>query len=214
MPYLSYATNTGTNKSFISIEALHTSYKKQFINKKYRRVFLADGFTSIMIYGKVKLNIILRDMPTPINAFIVKDLCASCILGMDFINRYKLIINMRQQTVSVHNHNEQITLKINVQKDTLLIPARTINHTRIPPKHTVSVPVSIELESATVLVRPSYNLQRQTSLIMLNTALAINHHSSFISLHNPTTVSCSLPKGIILGTTTVPTLSCNKNINS
>ena len=70
--------------------------------------------------------------------------------------------------------------------------------------------MSVELESATVLVRPSYNLQRQTSLIMLNTALAINHHNSFISLHNPTTVSYSLPKGIILGTTTIPTLSFNK----
>ena len=98
------------------MKALHTSYKKQFVNKKYRHVFVADGFTSIMIYGEVKLNIILGDMPTSINAFIVKDLCASCILGMDFINRYKLIINMRERTVSVYNHSKRITLKINCSK--------------------------------------------------------------------------------------------------
>jgi hypothetical protein len=46
---------------------------------------------------------------------------------------------------------------------------------------------------------------------MLNSTLTIQHHTSFISLHNPTTYSCSVPKGIILGTTTIPTLSFRKN---
>ncbi|CAF4671374.1 unnamed protein product, partial [Rotaria socialis] len=41
---------------------------------------------------------------------------------------------------------------------------------------------------------------------MLNSSLAIHRHTSFISLHNPTTDYCLLHKGIILGTTTIPTL--------
>ncbi|CAF4591791.1 unnamed protein product, partial [Rotaria magnacalcarata] len=40
--------------------------------------------------------------------------------------------------------------------------------------------------------------------------LKIHRHTSFISLHNPTNEVRLLPKGIILGTTTIPTLSFKK----
>ncbi|CAF4203395.1 unnamed protein product [Rotaria sordida] len=46
---------------------------------------------------------------------------------------------------------------------------------------------------------------------MLNSSLTIHHHTSSISFHNPTTYSCLLPKGIILGTTTIPTLFFKRN---
>ncbi|CAF5169031.1 unnamed protein product, partial [Rotaria magnacalcarata] len=39
----------------------------------------------------------------------------------------------------------------------------------------------------------------------------IHRHTSFISLHNPTNEVRLLPKGIILGTTTIPTLSFKKD---
>ena len=129
----------------------------------------------------------LGDMQTFITAFIVKDLCADCILGMDFIHKYKLLINIGEQIVSLCNDNKPIILKVDVHKDYVRVPARTVNPTRIPPKRIVPVPVSVKVAPTIVSFRPSYNLQRLIPLVMLNTTLTINHHTSFISLHNPTT---------------------------
>ncbi|CAF4771210.1 unnamed protein product, partial [Rotaria sp. Silwood2] len=113
--------------------------------------------------------------------------------------------------VSISDDYKRTTLKFAVNKNEIRYPARLINNVWVPPKQTVTVPVSVELSSAQVLFRPSFKLQQQSPVVMLNSALTIHHHTSFISLHNPTTYSYSLPKGIILGTTTIPTLFFKRN---
>ncbi|CAF2107125.1 unnamed protein product, partial [Rotaria magnacalcarata] len=203
--------DTGANRTFISINALHLSYKKQPINNLSRRVLLADGYTSISILGTVHLSINMGDMLTTIKAFIVKELCVDCILGMDFINKYKMIINTEERTVSIRDDHKRTTLQFDVNKHCINYPARLINHIRIPPKRTVSVPVSVALSSAQVLFRPSFKLHQRSPILMLNSSLNIHRHTSFISLHNPTNEVRLLPKGIILGTTTIPTLSFKKD---
>ena len=84
--------NTGANRTFISIKSLHPLNSKQFVNKLYKRVTLVDGYTSLSVLGTLGLSIIVGDMLISIKSFVVKDLCAECVLGMDFINKYKLII--------------------------------------------------------------------------------------------------------------------------
>ncbi|CAF3744111.1 unnamed protein product, partial [Rotaria socialis] len=74
--------DTGANRTFISIKALHLAYKKQPINKLSSRVLLADGYTSISILGTVHLSINMGDMLTTIKAFIVKELCVDCIFNL------------------------------------------------------------------------------------------------------------------------------------
>lgn len=199
--------DTGANRSFISVTALHPLNSKQFVNKSYKRVILADGCTALSILGTWKLSIFMGDMLTSIEAFVVKELCADCILGMDFINRYKLIINTEEQTVSICDNHQRTTLKFDVSKGDMNYPTRLINNIQIPPKRTISVAVSVGLFSAQVLFRPSYKLQQRSPVLMLNSSLHVQNHTSSISLHNPTNYSYALQKGIILGTTTIPTLS-------
>ena len=81
--------DTGANKSFISMKVLKFTQEKQFVNRKYRRAYLADDSTSIAVYGEMKLNISLGEMQTSISAAVVGELCADCILGLDLINKYK-----------------------------------------------------------------------------------------------------------------------------
>jgi len=115
--------------------------------------------------------------------------------------------------VSIRDDQERITLKFNVNQENTRYPARTTSYVYIPPKRTVSVPVPVNLRisSASVAFRPSFKLQQQTSLLMLNSSLNVHDYTSNISLYNPTNYSYSLPKGLILGTTTIPTLSFKKN---
>ncbi|CAF3848076.1 unnamed protein product [Rotaria sordida] len=204
--------DTGANRTFISIKALHPLTSKQFVNKSYKCVILADGNTSLFILGTWDLSIIMGDMLTSIQAFVVKELCAACILGMDFINKYKLIINTEEQMVSICNKHQRTTLKFDLNQGDISYPTRLINDIRIPPKRTVVVPVSVRVSSAKVLFRPSYKLQQRLPILMLNSSLTVHRHTSFISLYNPTNYLCSLPKGIILGTTTIPTLSFKRNL--
>ncbi|CAF1223354.1 unnamed protein product [Rotaria sordida] len=171
--------DTGANRSFISIKALDPSYGKQFINKSHNRVILADGYTSLFILGTINLFITVGDMLTSIKALSVKELCADCILGMDFIHKYKLIINTEEQIVSISDNYKRITLKFDVNRNDIRYPARLINNVRIPPKQTVTVPVSVELSLAKVLFRPCFKLQQRLPMFMLNASLTIHHHTSF-----------------------------------
>ncbi|CAF1380535.1 unnamed protein product [Rotaria sordida] len=128
----------GPNRSFISIKALDPSYGKQFINKSHSRVILADGYTSLSVFG------------------------------MDFIHKYKLIINTEEQIVSISDNYKCITFKFDINKGDIRYPARLINNVRIPPKRTVTVLVSVELSSAKVLFRPCFKLQQRLPIFMLN----------------------------------------------
>ncbi|CAF1412956.1 unnamed protein product [Adineta steineri] len=202
--------DTGANRTFISLQALSTSYSKQFINAKQKTASLADGHTSISILGALDLHIVIGDMSTSIKGYVVKDLCAECILGMDFISKYKFIINADERVISLCDHEKRIALEYDVNQDEICYPARTIRYTYIPPQGTVSIPVNIGISSAKVSFRPSYQLAQQSSMILLNNTLTVNQQKSHISIYNPTSYFYTLPKGVILGTTTVPTLSFSK----
>jgi hypothetical protein len=172
--------DTGANRTFISFQSLSTSYNKQFINTKQNTASLADGHASISILGTLDLHIVIGVMSTSIKAYVVKDLCAECILGMDFISKYKVIINADERVVSICDHEKRITLQFDVNQDEICYPARTIRYTYIPPQGKVSVPVNIGISSAKVSFRPSYRLAQQSSMILLNNTLTINQQKSHI----------------------------------
>ncbi|CAF1438183.1 unnamed protein product [Rotaria sordida] len=171
-------------------------YARDCTRTHFGRAILADGYTSLSVFGTMNLFIMMGDMSTSIKALFVKELCANCIL---------------EQIVSISDNYKRITLKFDINKGDIRYSARLINNVRIPPKRIVTVPVSVELSSAKVLFRPYFKLQQRLPIFMLNSSLTIHHHTSSISFHNPITYSCLLLKGIILRTTTIPTLSFKRN---
>ncbi|CAF1395596.1 unnamed protein product [Rotaria sordida] len=202
--------DTGANRTFISLQALSTSHNRQFINKKQKSASLADGHTSISILGTLDLHIVIDDMSISIKVYVVKDLCVECILGMHFISKYKVIINADARVVSICDNEKRIILEFDVNQEEIRYPARTIRYTYMPPKRTVSIPVNVGISSAKVLFRPSYQLERRSPMILLNNIANVNQQKSHISIYNPTSYYYTVPKGLILGTTTVPTLSFSK----
>ena len=49
---------------------------------------------------------------TSIRALIVKNLCVNCILGMDYIIKYKLSINTVNRTISIGVQNHRMIMPI------------------------------------------------------------------------------------------------------
>ncbi|CAM2727912.1 unnamed protein product [Rotaria socialis] len=102
--------DTGANRTFISQKALNSIRSSKIINQIQREVFLADGYTSIMVYGEVDLSFIMNNIRTSIRALIVKNLCVNCILGMDYIIKYKLIINTVNRTITIGVKNYRLAI--------------------------------------------------------------------------------------------------------
>ncbi|CAF1061429.1 unnamed protein product [Rotaria magnacalcarata] len=72
----------------------------------------ADGYTSITVYGEVDLSFILNNVYTSIRALIVTNLYVNCILGIDYIIKYKLIINIVNRTISMDVTNRRLIIPI------------------------------------------------------------------------------------------------------
>ncbi|CAF3013175.1 unnamed protein product [Rotaria sp. Silwood2] len=192
--------------TFISMKSLSKTCSQEFINSIHRPVFFSHENISFPIYGEITLSIKIGDILTSIRAFIVKELYVDCILGTDFINKYKLHINLEEQTMSIADEIKRTKLHVNINNEKLRVPVRLIKNIRIKPKQTVSVPVSVPLSSYKALFRPSFNLQQHTPLVISSSLISVNDYTSFISLYNPKSYSQTLSKGIILGTTTISTL--------
>ncbi|CAF4830789.1 unnamed protein product [Rotaria sp. Silwood1] len=124
-------------------------YLTALVNNQTMKVMIdiADSHTSIFVYVEVKLHITMGDIQASIGALIVKQLCTDCILGIDFINKYKLIINTEDQTISICENDKRTTLKIDINSNNVRFPTRLINNIRISSKRTISVHVSINLSS-------------------------------------------------------------------
>ncbi|CAF3872390.1 unnamed protein product [Rotaria sp. Silwood1] len=120
---------------------------KLIINTEDQTISIFDSHTSIFVYVEVKLHITMGDIQASIGALIVKQLCTNCILGIDFINKYKLIINTEDQTISICENEKRTTLKIDINSNNVRFPTRLINNIKISSKRTISVHVSINLSS-------------------------------------------------------------------
>ena len=104
--------DTGANRTFITMKVLNSIRNSRIINRIQRQVFLADGYTSITVYGEVNLPLVINNVYTSIRALIVENLCVNYILGMDYIIKYKLIINIVNRTISMGIKNYRFTMPI------------------------------------------------------------------------------------------------------
>lgn len=104
--------DTGANRSFISSALLNSVCPFNQKEHTPREVYLADGQSSIAIDGELNLPIIINNIYTSIQVLVVKSLCAECILGMDFINKYKLIIDTMSRSISIEIRNHRFSIPI------------------------------------------------------------------------------------------------------
>ena len=87
--------DSGATTSFISKAALKRT-KHLPINTNPQRYLMADGYTSFEAIGFVKIFIEFGGIKTSILVGVVSSLCTDCILGMDYINKYKVNLNSKR----------------------------------------------------------------------------------------------------------------------
>ena len=126
--------DTGATRTFVSKDCFNDMKEKRLVNKVRRRVFLADGVTSLVVYGEIDLFIRIGTTKAFIRAFVVDRLCSGCILGMDFIRKYHLIIDMMKQVMWIGGRSEPLHSSSSVGKVDYRKVESLISQERMPPQ--------------------------------------------------------------------------------
>ena len=195
--------DSGATKSFISKAALkRTRHLPISINRQH--YLMADGYTNFEVIGVVKIVMEFNRIKTSIIVGVVSSLCTDCILGMDYINKYKVNLNNKDQRIQIHTHKKIITIPMENQIYNVKLLCRLINSTCIYPYQEKKIRISTQVSSGQLLFSPAYHMTHYKNLITPQALLSINDHTTWISVYNPTSSPCYLKSKIIVGTAEPP----------
>ncbi|CAF1491362.1 unnamed protein product, partial [Didymodactylos carnosus] len=107
--------DTGASTTFIDEKSLRSTKHLKFINKNQYSFVFADGVAPFYVIGVVELTIKFGDQNTKVYAHIAKNLCSDLILGMDYMNRHNVKIDIKAQTVPIEGEQRLITIDYDKQ---------------------------------------------------------------------------------------------------
>ncbi|CAF1169558.1 unnamed protein product [Didymodactylos carnosus] len=136
-----------------------------------------------------------------------RHLCTSCLLGVDYINKYKLKIDAGSQIVTITNGKNETTTNIIRNSDSIRFAVRLINSVVIPSYENQSVPVFTDISKASAIFYPSFTLKQRSPIVLCNNILKIERYHTSILIQNPSSFPQYLPKGLIAGVVRLPTSS-------
>ena len=160
---------------------------------------LADGAAPFRVLGLVNVSIPFSNLVTTIDAHIAQQICADMIIGMDYINKYNLHVDVQNQLVSIDYNNTIALLPFDKDYDHIKAPVTSVNTVHIPPSSSHATIVSNSLSSicATFILHPSFRYTR--TLITNTTKLDFQNYRSVIILSNMSSSPNILHKGTCLG---------------
>ena len=102
--------DTGATTTFVNEKALFRMIPSRSVHKQSCSFVLTDGLASFEVVGVIYLTIEFAESITEIQACVARNLCTDMIIGMNYINKYNLSIDVKRQTVSVDNQNRTFTM--------------------------------------------------------------------------------------------------------
>jgi hypothetical protein len=193
--------DSGATRTFISRTALNQTKYNRYTTT-HDHYLMADGQTKFEVIGTTNLSIRVNNLETTIQAYVVKSLCAECILGMDYINKYKVNIETSQRTIQVRNGNDSTRVQMENDVETKRFPLRLINSIRFAPYQETTIKIDAPISTGQVLFQPSYHILHHKMLVSPHCLVSIDHYTTDITVYNPTASTCHLQAGIIMGTAT------------
>ncbi|CAF4687949.1 unnamed protein product, partial [Rotaria sp. Silwood2] len=190
--------DSGSTKSFIDITALNrTKHLPIYLNKF--NYLMKDGCTTFQVIGIIKIFIELHHITTTIVVRVVNSLCADCILGMVFINKYKCNFNNKKKQVQVYTSTDQVPLPMEEPVDKIKIVCKLEHATYLNPYQERQIKIVLQVSSGQMLFSPAYHLIQQQDLIIRDSSISIRNHVAWISVHNSTPNRCYLNQNAIVG---------------
>ena len=196
---LKILTDTGATKTFISSRILHQIAPMNSIVKQPYSFLLADGIAPFHVLGLVDLSIQFNCFNTTIKAHVAQHLSADMIVGMDFINKYNMNINVMQQIVTIELNNQRTIVPIVNEINVTKIPVVSSNNVVISPYATRKISVSVPISSISLPFTPLYSFQHQILVTNKNRNLQFLNYHCDIVLYNIMQEPKLIRKGACIG---------------
>ncbi|CAF4274253.1 unnamed protein product [Rotaria sp. Silwood2] len=160
---------------------------------------LADGIASFNVLGLVDLSVEFDNFVTPIKAYIAQHLCTDMIIGMDYINKYNMNINVQKQIVTIQLHNNHIVVSIvNVTKS-IRIPVISSTIVLLSSNSTRKIPVAIPISSISLPFIPASSFKTHVLVDNKNKNLNFQSYRSDLVLYKTKRFPKVIRKGTCLG---------------
>jgi hypothetical protein len=189
-----------------TISAIASNYLKKIHHGRIHRVVIScksANNTDLKILGKVKLTVMVHNITTIVNAFIIEDLCTDILLGNDWCNDYHVDISYHFKNITVWMGRQwaQVSLSELTNADTI-IHLRTSDDIVIPPWSAKVIRTSTEVaKMSAAIFTPSTTLLEKQDILAPHALLQIDHFHTILSLLNSSNTSKTIFKGTRLGET-------------
>ena len=189
--------DTGSTTTFISETSLLRIKPPLPVQSEITNYVLADGVAPFQTLGMVTLSILFAKQQTSISAQVANNLCSDIMLGMDYINRYFLNINLTDQTLSIRLNGKMFYMSINRDPSSHCIPLILPNSFKI--SHLQSIPITLPITFKDRHFIPHVNFSIGNDLTVTMDLFQTQTRSTTLRLFNWSTSNQYLKKGICLG---------------
>ncbi|CAF3867861.1 unnamed protein product [Rotaria sordida] len=147
---------------------------------------MADDCITFEVISVVKIFIELNQIKTKIVVNVVNSLYTDCILEMDFINKYQVNLNNKQEQVQVYTSTDYIMLPMGAQVDNIRIVCRLANFLYLNPYQERQIKNLSQVSSGKILYSNSKSgiklLQEQIDkALAISQPTSLNQTNAFIS---------------------------------
>jgi predicted aspartyl protease len=194
---ISTMIDTGATSSLITISAINKLNCKHQIYQQPGEIVLGDSKTTINQYGWIYLTFRIDRLYYGIQAIVVDNLTTDLVLGMDFLKKFKVEINIVKQYLVLYHHQQKIYVKFEQPNAVRLAKEYTI----LPRcKCIVDCTISGSSEDNEMLLKViDEKIQQAKRIRLCDGIVKIKNNSVELTIYNPTTTMVTLPKSMFLG---------------
>ena len=189
--------DSGSSNSFIRKDILD-KMKDVEIRPIKRTYVMADGCSTFNVLGTVKIFIEIESLRTDIVMGVVDDLCVNCILGMNYISKYALILNNRNRTVVFHVNDQIISIPMRNHLTPVISRGRTTKPIQFSPYEEKQISMYCDIADGDVLFSGS-NVLTEKGLITASAIIPVVNHFASIFVYNSTITHQLLKPNDVLG---------------
>lgn len=189
--------DSGASHSFIKKSALQFPCDVSVVDST-TSYLMADGVSILPVKGFVQLCVQFHSFITTISAGIVESLCADCVLGMDYIDKYRITLDNYREQIHLYVANDHIVIPMEKQRQSAHL-ARLTHSVCLHPFEEKAIPIVSSATNGTHLFQPDPTALSPHGLLMANAAISARHRCVSIPIYNSTSSPCYLPRDAIVG---------------
>lgn len=189
--------DTGASISCLSESFFNKAFldKKPKISESKIKTIVGVGGTHHAVSGEVNLDISFGTVTLASKFYVIKDLHHSVILGIDFMEKHKVSLDIASKKFIIHDFLKVCSLSTNTGY------ARTVRSTKILPQAEVNIPVKISRvrTGSNVLLEPLVSLTHK-HILGAKCLVHVENGKAALRVVNPTNKIVYLKSNKILAT--------------